>query len=329
MSNYNQWTRKVGLFVTNKPETGSGAEEGDLAIDLSAFRIKFEVRNADTESPNNSAIRVYNLTAETIKRIRGEFSQVILNAGYENGNYGIIFKGTIKQFRIGKESATDSYLDILAADGDIGYNQGVVNKSFGKGITNIQTVVEVAKDFPGLGLDYGSLTITKQNFPNIRGVVLMGMARARMRHLVSNLDSSWSIQNGTIVVTENSGYQEGEAVKINMGTGLIGVPEQTDGGIKVKCLLNCKIRIGGRVQLNNKEIVQLLQQSSNGAPISYASWGGFQAIAAINGDGEGDGMYRAFAVEHVGDTRGNEWYTELTCLSVNETTERNESVAPE
>lgn len=321
-SPYNQWIRKVGLFVTKKA-TASNPEE---ALDLSEFHIKFSVLNADVETPNNCTIRVYNLSKQTLRTLAsdGEYSTVILNAGYENGNYGIIFRGTIKQYRVGRENATDSYLDIFAADGDIGYNQGIVNTSLAAGATNIQQVTAAGAAFPELGVDYGSLSITKQNVPSIRGVVLMGMARARLRNIVTHMDAGWSIQDGKIVVTDNSGYRDGEAVEINVGTGLIGTPEQTDGGIKVKCLLNSKIRIGGRVQLNNEELVQILQADKDAAPIAYNQWAGFQFVAGLSPDG----MYRAFAVEHEGDTRGTSWYTNLICLAVNETVPKDQSVNP-
>jgi hypothetical protein len=175
-----------------------------------------------------------------------------------------------------------------------------------------------------MGTDFGSLSITKQNVPSIRGVVLMGMARARLRNVVTYMDAGWSIDNGKIVLTDNTGYRDGEAVEINVGTGLIGTPEQTDGGIKLRCLLNSKIRIGGRVRLNNDEIVQLLQQNPNAAPVPYNQYAGFQFVASLSPDG----MYRAFSVEHDGDNRGAAWYSNLICLSINETVPKEQSVNP-
>lgn len=318
---YDQWGRKVGLFLMKNLSTTA-----DTLLDLSQFHIRFNVQNADVESPNNATIRVYNLSKETLFKISrsGEYSGVVLNAGYEGGNYGVIFRGSIKQFKIGRENATDSYLDIYAADGDIAYNQGIANTSLVAGATNIDIVKAAVGAMPGAGVDFGSLSITKQNVPSIRGVVLMGMARARLRDVVTHLDAGWSIDNGKVIITDNMGYRDGVAIEINVGTGLIGTPEQTDGGIKIKCLLNSKIRIGGRVKLNNSEITQLLQQNPDAAPVAYNQWAGFQFVASLSPDG----MYRAFAVEHEGDNRGSAWYSNLTCLSVNESAPKDQSVSP-
>ncbi len=302
--NHNQWIRKLGLVVYT----------GSKGLDLSSFRVVFEIRNADTESPNNATIRVYNLAASTVQNLvnGGEYTQVTLNAGYVNGNYGVIFTGTIKQFRVGKETATESYLDILAADGDIGYNQGFVNQSIAKGSTPLQTIDRLIGAMPTLSSDNSySPIITQQNIPSIRGQVAFGMARARLRNVVSNLDATWSIQQGKIVVVPRTGYLPGEIVQINIANGLIGVPQQTAEGIKIRCLLNSRIRIGGLVQLNNDEIAQTLNNGI-GPPIAYNQYGIYHnaALASKNG------YYRAYVVEHEGDTRGNPWYTNLTCLAV-------------
>lgn len=317
----NQWVRRVGLFIL---KTGSSSIAPETAIDLSEFRIKFDISNADVESPSSCVIRVYNLSKLTVKTLagKGEYTELVLNAGYVNGNYGTIFKGSIKQFRIGRENAMDTYLDIFVADGDVGYNQGIVNTSLARGVTTAQAASTVINTMPGLGADFGSLTTTKQFTPSIRGVVLMGMARARLRNLVTHLDSGWSIQDGKVVVTDNTGYRDGEAVDINVATGLIGMPEQTDGGIRIQCLLNSRIRIGNRIKLNNDEIIQLLQSTPSAAPIPYNQWAGFQFVAPLNPDG----VYRAFTVEHHGDTRSQAWYTAMTCLSVNESVPQSQSV---
>ena len=306
---YNQWQRKVSLLVFT----------GDKTMDLSEFRIRFSVEGADVESPNSCSIRIYNLSPKTIKSIRGEYSDVVLQAGYEGGNYGVIFRGSIKQYRIGRENAVDAYLDILASDGDIGYNQGVVCSALKAGSTPRQAIEEctaaMAKAQPGMTTDLEqSLRIDKQYVPSIRGQVLFGMARARLRNIATHLDAAWSIQDGRVVLTDNSGYREGESVNVNVGTGLVGVPEQTDQGIRFTCLLNSRLRIGNLVKLNNSEITTLLHQNPNSAPIAYNQRTAFFNLAPLSPDGK----YRALVIEHEGDTRGDQWHTHVVGLAFNE-----------
>jgi hypothetical protein len=311
MSNYTQWIRKVGLILV----------KGEKGLDLSNFRIRFEVTSADVETPNNAAIRVYNLKPETILAIQ-EFSEVVLNAGYQNGNYGVIFKGTIKQFKIGRENAIDSYLDILAGDGDIEYNQAFIEMSLKSNTTPKSQIEQIAKEM-GTSADLGSLIVDKQHIPSLRGTVLFGLARSNLRNIATSLDASWSIQDGNVLFLDNTGYRDGEKVKINVGTGLIGVPEQTSGGIRIRCLINSRIQIGCLVELNNAEINQLVQQDPSAAPVPYNQRTGIQSNAALNTK---DATYRVYAIDHQGDTRGQEWYSTLTCLAVDLSAPRLQAV---
>lgn len=335
-----QFIRKATLLVRT----------GDNFIDLSEFRIKFETSNSDYESPNTLVIRVYNLAAETIQTIRTQIAKsgrdflktqaasvqpinpdtyfdVVLNAGYEQGNFGVIFQGTVKQFKIGRENNKDSYLDIYAADADYGYNNGVINTTIAAGTSVEEQTKQMVQNMPGVAYDGlpSSVVLDPQHTVNIRGKTLAGMARTYLRNTMSKLDFSWSIENGTLLAIPVTGYRLGEAVEINVTTGLIDLPEQTDNGIKIKTLLNSSIRIGGLVKLNNNEIPELIQSNPDQ----------FLKFNSLNADGlqqnailSKDGIYRVYTVEHEGDTRGTPWYSNLTCLAVDTTGKFFESTQP-
>jgi hypothetical protein len=97
---------------------------------------------------------------------------------------------------------------------------------------------------------------------------------------------------------------------------MIGTPRATDNGIIVRCLLNPLIQVGQRVQINNSDIftTQVAQQGI------YPNYGAQYYPATVTNDG----MYRVLVIEHQGDTRGQDWFTELTCLAVDPS---NSSVA--
>jgi len=319
----NQWIRKIKLSVISDK----------AVINLSEFKIKFSTQNADVEVPDNLVARVYNLSQNTINQILsrdkgnlqnlGEFNRVILEAGYEGeGNFGIIFDGTIKQLRIGRENNINSYVDILASDGDLGYSQSFINENIKAGETPKDAMQRIADDInskngqPASDLNQMFATWTPAFVPVIRGQVLFGMSRSQMRMYSRSLGSQWSIQNGKVVVTPLTQYASNEVVKINSATGMIGIPEQTDGGIRVRCLLNSKIKIGQLVELNSNDINQTTNAVSNPSQILYNSRSARQPLAPVSKNG----TYMAFVVEHVGDTRGDEWYTDLICLAIDLTT---------
>lgn len=285
----------------------------DRGIDLSEFRIVFAVHQNDFEAPNNAEIRIYNLSPATIKSIRGEYNSVHLEAGYQNGNRGTIFNGTIRQLRIGRENNIDTYIDILAADGDLGYNDGFLNETLAKRTTMQERLDKISKAASV------NMNIAAQPNPNdakywsnpsLRGKVLWGLARSEIRNIATSNDCSWSIQNGSIQMIKTTGYLSDEAVELNAATGLIGVPEQTDQGMSMRCLLNQKIRVGSTVKLNNNAINQTVLNSMT----PHNQWAGLEFVSPLAPDGK----YRVLVAEHHGDTRGHEWYTEIVGMAIDE-----------
>lgn len=304
-----QWLRKAKLLVTNK----------NKVLDLSEMHFKFAVESSDFQTPNNAAVRIYNLSETTMSLVRKEYERVVVQVGYEGTTTGVIFQGDIKQFRLGREGATDRYLDILAADADLGYNFAITNRSWPAGSTaedHIKAAAEAMGARVGTLPDFQDLPDMTNTNPSrlSRGKVGFGMARDLIRNAASTMGSTWSIQNGVVQVIPLRGYLRGDAVIINKLTGMVGIPEQTDEGIKVQCLINPKIRIGGLIQLNNKDINQIIQKDPS-KPFPYNQWAAIQYAAKV-ADGA-DGQYRVYALDHVGDTRGNEWMSTMICLLIN------------
>jgi baseplate hub protein gp41 len=314
MSDLIQYLRRCSLLVTSeavttlpgvppRPEVANAKGQG---LDLSAMKIKFEVKAFDEQSPNNASIRVYNLDPTTVKKIQGEFDTVILQAGYQQGLFGTIFKGTIKQYRTGRENATDTYLDILAADNDIGYNFGVVNQTLAAGSTPAD-VVKASAAAMGVTVGY---TPKLNGTEYIRGKVLFGLGRAHANAVAKTAGSTWSVQNGVLQMIPLTGYLPTEAVVLNSGSGMIGIPEITDNGLHVRCLINPKLAVGGLIKVNNADINKLTQQNAKD-PLAFNQYA-IQHLANISTDG----LYRVYVIEYTGDTRGDEWFADLICLAV-------------
>lgn len=300
-----QYLRSASLLVLN----------GTRALDLSQLQFTFHAAQQDVESPNNCAIRVFNLSHQTARLVQDEFSTVVVQAGYGSGPPAEVFRGDIKQFRRGRLNATDTYLDILAADGDKAYNFAVVNKSLSAASTPAQRFGVLAAAMAAQGVATGYvMPFAGGVLP--RGKVLFGMARARMRDCAASQFATWSVQNGRLQMVALDSYLPGEAVVLNSFTGLIGIPEQTENGISARCLLNPKVRIGGLVKIDNVTINTTIQRDPNAAPVPFNQYTGLQLLADISADG----VYRLYVAEFRGDTRGADWYTDMVMLSVNQAT---------
>lgn len=291
-----QWLRSCSLVV--------GANDGD-GLDLSQLRIKFSTKKGDAETPNSAEITVYNLSDETANKIKGEFTRVILQAGYQS-NSGIIFDGQIRGKRTGKENGVDTWLEITAADGDRAYNFATVSQTLAAGSTPAHQVKVCNDAFAAKGTGVGHVPTDLGGQPLPRGKVMYGMARKHMRNVAQSTDASWSIQDGKVQLVKATGYLPGEAVVLTHETGLIGTPEQTNEGVKVRCLLNPRLKVGGRIKLDNASIQTVKTELKAGTGNKPAKM-------------DRDGLYRILKVEYAGDTHGNDWYADLVCIGLDDT----------
>ena len=296
MSN-RQWLRAYEVTI------GRGGGEG---IKTSALRVEFSIKKGDSESPNEATVRIWNLADETLMRSKKEFDRVMLQAGYQE-NYGLIYSGNIIGQRIIRENAADKILELTCGDGDEAYISAVLNRTLAAGARPGDIVDAVHGSFDEYGVSAGATPeLGGRRLP--RGKVMFGMARKYAREAAHTNDMSWSIQDGKMIMVANNGYLPGEAVVLTHKTGLIGSPEQTNEGVKIRCLLNPKIRVNGRVKIDNASVQEAKKDTGKDA----------KQPAALNADG----FYRVIQITYIGDTHGQDWYCDMVCVSIDATSDR-------
>lgn len=324
-----QWLRYLRLRV--------GPQEGGQGIDLSDLRIVFRVNSPIISTPNYLSCRIYNLSDNTVARLL-EFNpkiptgtpatgqnlalyfgnttgQVILDAGYIYGQKGNIFTGTIVQVRAGRESQTDTYVDIYAQDGDQAHSWGFTSVTLAAGHTN-ETIAKALND------SLRKYNITSEQLPDgsyvvpaPRGAVLYGATRDFYNDLGRTIKADWTINRGQVQFIPWSKYKAGggEAIVLTANTGLIGIPELTAEGLSLKCLLNPAIGWGTRIRIDNR---LLTANSPGGSTINQPAFNmQYSAINFLPGT-SADGFYKVCVADHIGDTRGNEWYTNIIAVAL-------------
>lgn len=351
----NQYIRKISLIVYGTPPvpggTGLPVPAGPAALpttpsptrisvtvpiapptnqpglDLSNLRIQFHVDAMDVDQPPTATIRVLNLSDATATQIQKEFQNVVLQAGYENGNFGVIFKGNIIRTRKGRLNNIESFVDIYASNLDAMYNFGVVNTTVKAGASRTDVANAIANSVNSSAVAQGRAGAAAQGLkfgyiPDSfgaggilpRGKVMFGLWNHYLNQTTASAGCTWQIaSDGTIKIIPLTGYLPNEAVVINSQTGMIGVPEATPQGIEVRCLLNSAIQPGQRIKLDNASITHT---KNNQGPIGFPAYSDIQFFANTNADG----IYRAIVVEHEGDTRGEDeaWLTKIVALSVDQ-----------
>lgn len=293
-----QYDRKISLVVANAAGNG---------FDLSQLRVTFRVTHWNRETASLLQARIYNMKDADAQTVKKEFTKVIMRAGYQS-NFGVIFSGTIKQCRIGRESPVDTYMDVFAADGDLPHNWGVINTTLSAGYTPEAVNKAVQKVYGPMGVTVQPLPETVEQKKAPRGKVLFGLGRGYLRDLADTHGIDWRIRAGVLDWLPQTAYKPGEAIVVSSASGMVGTPQQTEDGVAVRVLLNPAIDTGTRIWINNKS-VQETQRRIFGADLA----------PQIIPDVSRDGFYKVLWANHSGDTRGNAWYTDVVCLAIDST----------
>lgn len=292
------WRRYLSLVFT---------DAGGKRLSLADLRTTFSIRQFDIQSPNTADIFIYNMSEELTEELKREYTKISVWCGYEQ-NFSPIFEGSIKQFRSGRSSPTDTYFNVKAADGDTAYTQAVINRTLSSGSTAGDILAAILEALAPFGITRGSVApLPPDRSP--RAIVLSGMVRDVLREQTQSWGMNWTFQNNRLNIHPLAGRAlENTAVVLNSATGMIGRPEQTIEGVKVRSLLNPQIVSGSTIHINNRSIQE------GQYDLSYLGEVQNELLRLVRITE--DGFYRVIAADHTGDTNSNDWYTDIICVAL-------------
>lgn len=296
-----QWKRKAQVVIG---KTGRGLLVENL-------RIAFEVTKTVDSAPNTAVIKIWNLNPDNENRIKNEYDEVLLNAGYED-SMRLVFRGNIKHVYRYREG-NDYITEIEAADGDKDFQSAVMNVTLAAGTTNQQLVERAV----------GSFSSTKQGYvdvpskPRLRGKVVTGNTRTVLNEVARDSGANWSIQDGQLTIVPADKMLPNTAIVIRADTGMLSSPEVNDKGVEVECLLNPQIAVNGAIKLDNAGIKA--QRTKERQKTKKSGERVVDDPEKVTGDVARlapDGLYKAIKVIHQGDTRGKDWQTRVLSVAL-------------
>lgn len=292
-----QWKRHAQVVIG---KAGSGLLVENL-------RVHFEVSKTVESAPNVAVIKIFNLSPINEAKIKNEFDEVLLNAGYE-GALRLVFRGNIKHVYRYRDKS-DYITEIEAGDGDKDFRSATMNETLAAGTTNAQLVDRAVGSFKTTGgTTKGAVQINDR--ARLRGKVISGNTRDVLHDVARESGANWSIQDGQLVIVKANGVLPDEAIVLTADTGMLGAPEINDKGIAVKCLLNPQLRVNGAIKLDNNGIKAKRQKA--------------QALGKKQEDQkepvrlDPDGIYKVLKITHKGDTRGQDWVSEIECIGLDQ-----------
>jgi len=308
-----QWRRVVDVAV-GALEPGDTLVRGFKVTDSASKpgpRIQFEITKTLRSSLNTAKVRIFNLSADNRGRIKGEYQDIVVNAGYE-GSALLLFRGQIRT--VGTPSdGTDDITEIDAADGDRDARKSIVNFTLSAGTTTAQELDKIVGSFERTTKGH----VVIKNKKRLRGKVVCGRATDALDKMAADGDAHWSFQDGRLDIVRADSTLPTEAIVIRADTGMQEAPEVDDKGIKVKCFLNPRIRCNGKIQLDNRDIKLKVARERERAPGAKKPTKAPKAKNLARLDPLG--VYKVYKVIHKGDTRSNEWVSEVFAEALDKT----------
>ena len=263
------------------------------SLDVSDLRCTFKVEKSMTQTPNLSEISVYNLSAQTENTLIKTSQRIVVEAGYQSAEYGLIFDGDVVQPLRDKEDGTTYKLTLISQDGDQFLNNGFISQSFAAGLTprEVANAVTTGATSPA---QMATISENLENKQYARGKVCFGLARDCLRQIARTEQAAFYVNEGKVNIVKAQDLPTGQIISLTPRSGLIGVPEMTDEGVKAKCLLNPLLDLNTFVHIDNRFVrQQKAARDSQPREVNH------------------DGIFRIVSLTHEGDTRGESWYTEF------------------
>lgn len=302
------WKLKVTPQAT--AQSPNGTEEWTISNsswDTEALRITFTVETVAFQSYWFADIVIYNFAPAEAHVIK-QGDLVTLEAGYQSPGMGLIFSGRIFQPIWERRGETDFTLTLHCVVGLFEDQNGYVSVPFGAGATPADCVNLVASSVkPNIHIDYLDPILSRDKLP--RGAAYAGYATrlfcdvARsyqlncwyswkglsIRSLVASGDVPDLVYAPPYSATTKSEINPGGLTKYT----LLGTPQQTQEGANFTILLDSDLQLSQLVRIDQAILNQVRLIPGQLPP-------------------RGDGLYVVAGIRHIGDSRGNEWLTEVT-----------------
>lgn len=258
----------------------------DIRVDN--HKIRFEIKKSIAADKNYCRVDIYNLGENTRNKITNDINSLVkVQAGYSyNTNLVEIGQGNISNV-FHRFSRPDIITTIYSKDGFNATRDTIVSLSFGEN-TPLRAIINAIIEKLGLPVkftDYDKSAVLQN------GYSFIGTIPNALNELAQKFNFRWSIQNGQIQILSNDKGTNRQTVFLSANTGLIDNPEKV-----------IETKLVGKMQGNEYRVTALMQpQVEVGDLIKVES----RII---------EGNYIINELEHIGDTRGNEWFTIMTVV---------------
>ncbi|SFL09759.1 hypothetical protein SAMN03159341_103193 [Paenibacillus sp. 1_12] len=225
-------------------------QSGSRSLTNQDFTIEFTVPFDNDLLPNESEIKIYNLTDDTIKEFEVG-KKLIINAGY-TGNVGMILQGVISN-KVTQYSGVDKTTTIHVLDAENKDKSEVKDIAFAKGTPASKILDQMTSE---LGIHVAQFFLN-EDFVYEEGYTATGRITDIIKKIAADCGTSAYVNKGQLYI-RNLRHGNDAAIALSAESGLIGQPESFDEGeygfegLRLKSQLQHRITTATVIKLNSK-----------------------------------------------------------------------------
>ncbi|KEQ22881.1 phage protein [Paenibacillus tyrfis] len=218
----------------------------DMIFKMGTYAIEGTIPFDNDPIPNESEIKIWNLSPETIDRIK-RGSIVAINAGYR-GDVGLILHGFVSKV-LTKWDGTDKITTVYVLDTDDISKRKVTDIAYAEGTLASYILRDMAAQ---LGLPVEQFELN-QDFKYEDGYTANGEVTKIISDVAADCGTSAYVNKGKLYI-RNLRYGADDVFMLSSGTGLIGSPEPFEDedfkGFNLKSQLQYRITTASVIDLN-------------------------------------------------------------------------------
>ncbi|WP_434967983.1 phage protein [Listeria ilorinensis] len=236
---------EIYIKIDNGSETATYRHKNEWSGSL---EIHFTVPFSDEPKPEECSIEIYNLSQNSINKIK-KGASISIEAGYQ-GDIGLLSKGKIAAVRTAW-SGVDKITSITFMEGIDYYDKKEVNITFGKG-TRADTIIRRVASAAGIPISQISLPNNKSYSS---GYTADSDAMTVIEEVVKDAGASIYFRRGNLIIRSIK-QGDDERFTLNDNTGLIATPERIESddysGWSIQSLLQHRIATASIITLKSR-----------------------------------------------------------------------------
>lgn len=285
----------------------------EKAIEITNLQMTFKVTktSSNKEKKNNASVEIYNLKEEHQKLLEEKYVTVRLKVGYagvvgDNEDMSTLFTGQVVDNETKKDhtsrttrNGVDTVTKLTVDEFFVEMNSKQISKAVPSGKKVKDVIVALADELPEITRREIAGSFVEEELPD--GYPLTGTPRQILDDLSTTYPIEWQIDSGVLYVSDRTGTYvktKNNVPLIGEFSGMVGRPEFKSANVR-RIQRENEHKSTDHIVADSIQLKILLNPTLTAGSVIKLEWGDL------------NGYYKVDEIEHSGDYRGSNWYSDL------------------